>query len=89
MEDSAKVALFSALGDTLVPCPIHAAKLKALENTEKKSPGFPVAEHSDGLQNTVSDAEICGIKLCTGNNIYWKRRGETHLQAGNNMTAWD
>ena len=44
-----------------------------LRSIEKKSPGFPVAEHFNGLDHTLSDAEIRGIKLCTGNNIHRKR----------------
>ena len=44
-----------------------------LRSTEKKSPVFPVAEHFNGLDHTLSDAEIRGIKLCTGNNIHRKR----------------
>ena len=38
-----------------------------------KFPGFPVAEHLNGLNHTLPDAEIRGIKVCTGKNIHWKR----------------
>ena len=45
-----------------------------LRSIEKKSPGFPIAEHFNGLQHAISDAEIRGIKLCTGNNIHRKKQ---------------
>ena len=44
-----------------------------LRSMEKKSPGFPVPEHSYCLDHTLFGAEILGIKLCTGNNIHRKR----------------
>ena len=44
-----------------------------LRSIEKNSPGFPVAEHFNGLNHSLSDAEIRGIKLCSGNNIFRKR----------------
>lgn len=44
-----------------------------LRSIEKKSTGFPVAEHFNGLNHALSDAEIRGIKLCSGNNIHRKR----------------
>ena len=44
-----------------------------LRRIEKNSPGFPVVEHFNGLNHSLSNAEIRGVKLCSGNNIFRKR----------------